>query len=56
MDSEEFVLLEREVKDAFHDYNKSLIRIYERAKARSGIYLHNPRIFFNDVEKFLGWI
>ena len=56
MDFGDFVTLENEVKDAFHNYNKGVMRIYERAKARSSIYLHNPRIFFNDIEKFLGWV
>ncbi|TVM03552.1 MAG: hypothetical protein CV087_04370 [Candidatus Brocadia sp. WS118] len=56
MDYESFTTMENEAKDAFHDYNKGVMRILERAKARSNIYLHNPRIFFNDVEKFLGWL
>lgn len=55
-DYEDFITMENDAKDAFHDYNKSIRRILERAKARSNIYLHNPRIFFNDVEKFLGWL
>jgi len=53
---EDFVLLEDKVKDAFHNYNKGFMRIIERAKARSSVYIHNPKIFFNDFEKFLGWI
>ncbi len=56
MDFGDFVTLENKVKDAFHNYNKGVMRIFERAKARSSIYLHNPRIFFNDIEKFLGWV
>jgi tRNA A37 methylthiotransferase MiaB len=56
MDHEDFVALENEVKDAFHTYNKGVMRIFERAKARSGVYFHNPKIFFNDIEKFLGWM
>ena len=56
MDFGDFVTLENEVKDAFHNYNKGVMRIFERAKARSSVYLHNPRIFFNDIEKFLGWV
>lgn len=56
MEHEEFITLENEVKDAFHTYNKGIMRILERAKARSGVYFHNPRIFFNDIEKFLGWM
>jgi radical SAM superfamily enzyme YgiQ (UPF0313 family) len=52
----DFVTLENEVKNAFHNYNKGVMRIFERAKARSGVYLHNPRILFNDIEKFLGWV
>ncbi|MCC7210344.1 MAG: radical SAM protein [Candidatus Brocadia sp.] len=56
MDYENFITMENEAKDVFHDYNKGIGRILERAKARSNIYLHNPRIFFNDIEKFLGWL
>lgn len=56
MDHEDFVTLENEVKDAFHTYNKGVMRIFERAKARSGVYFHNPKIFFNDIKKFLGWM
>lgn len=52
----DFATLENEVKNAFHNYNKGIIRIFERAKARSGVYLHNPKILFNDIEKFLGWV
>ncbi len=56
MDAKGFAALEEEVKNAFHAYNKGVMRIYERARARSRIYLHNPGIFLNDVRKFLGWI
>ena len=56
MNLEDFVTLENDVKNAFHNYNKGIMRILERAKARSGVYLHNPRILFNDIEKFLGWV
>lgn len=56
MDYESFTNMESKTKDAFHEYNKGVMRILERAKARSSIYLHNPRIFLNDVEKFLGWL
>ncbi len=56
MDYEDFITLESEIKKAFHDYNKGVMRILERAKARSNVYVRNPRIFFNDIEKFLGWI
>ncbi len=56
MSQEDFITLENEVKDAFHNYNKGVMRIFERARSRSNVYLHNPRIFFNDIEKFLGWI
>lgn len=56
MDEEEFTALEREVKETFHDYNKNITRIYERAKARSSVYVRNPKIFLSDIEKFLGWM
>ena len=56
MNLKDFVTLENDVKNAFHNYNKDIMRILERAKARSGVYLHNPRILFNDIEKFLGWV
>ncbi|MDR4506729.1 MAG: B12-binding domain-containing radical SAM protein [Candidatus Brocadiaceae bacterium] len=56
MDQKEFTWLEEKAKKAFHDYNKGVGRIFERAKARSSVYLHNPKILFNDIEKFFGWI
>ncbi len=56
MACEDFITLENEVKEAFHNYNKGIIRIFERARSRSNVYLHNPGIFFNDIEKFFGWI
>ncbi len=56
MDHGDFVALEKEVKDAFHTYNKGILRIFERAKARSGVYLNNPKIFCSDIKKFLGWV
>ncbi|NUO08241.1 MAG: radical SAM protein [Candidatus Brocadia sp.] len=56
MGHEDFITLENEVKEAFHTYNKGVARILERARSRSNVYLQNPRIFFNDIEKFLGWI
>jgi anaerobic magnesium-protoporphyrin IX monomethyl ester cyclase len=56
MNKEDFVTLENEVKDAFHNYNKGFMRIFERVKARSRVYFNTPRIFFNDIEKFLGWV
>lgn len=56
MSQADFVLLEHEVKDAFHNYNKGFWRIYERARARSRVYFHTPGILLNDVEKFWGWI
>lgn len=56
MNQEDFITMENEVKGAFHNYNKGVMRIFERARSRSNVYLHNPRIFFNDIKKFLGWI
>jgi hypothetical protein len=52
----EFAALENEIKHAFHAYNRGVLRILERAKARSSLYLHDPRILFSDIEKFIGWI
>ncbi|KAA0249759.1 MAG: radical SAM protein [Candidatus Jettenia sp. AMX1] len=56
MSHEDFAVLENELKNAFHHYNKGFIRIFERVKARSYLYVNNPGIFFNDIEKFFGWI
>jgi len=56
MGSGDFKALEKEAKEAFHNYNKGVVRIFERAKARSSVYLRNPKIFLNDVEKYLGWV
>ncbi|MFO0795646.1 MAG: hypothetical protein U0586_16465 [Candidatus Brocadiaceae bacterium] len=56
MSHDDFVKIEMQVKDAFHTYNKGVGRIFERAKARSSVYFHNPGILLGDVKKFLGWI
>lgn len=56
MEQEDFLKLEGEIKEAFHEYNKGIMRICERAKARSRIYLHNPKILLGDFQKFLGWV
>ena len=56
MSHDDFVKIEMQVKEVFHTYNKGVGRIFERAKARSSVYFHNPGILLADVKKFLGWI
>lgn len=56
MDNREFERLELEMKKAFHKYNMGFSRLAKRAKARSNLYLHEPRILWSDLRKFWGWV
>jgi radical SAM superfamily enzyme YgiQ (UPF0313 family) len=56
MDNREFENLELEMKEAFHKYNMGLSRLIRRAKSRSKLYLHEPKILGNDLRKFWGWV
>ncbi|MCF6157864.1 MAG: radical SAM protein [wastewater metagenome] len=56
MSHEDFATLEKEVKNAFHRYNRGFLRILKRVKARSRVYVSMPGVLFNDVNKFLGWL
>ncbi|MFH0987864.1 MAG: radical SAM protein, partial [Parcubacteria group bacterium] len=52
----EFEALQTEIKNEFHHYNAGLFRILKRLTARSGIYLQEPVMLWNDFKKFLGWM
>lgn len=56
MSREEFERLEYEMKEVFHKYNMGFPRLFKRAKSRSGLYMSNPKVFFDDFKKFLSWI
>jgi radical SAM superfamily enzyme YgiQ (UPF0313 family) len=55
MSDEEFKKLEAEMKEAFHRYNMGLPRLIKRARARSKIYLREPKTILRDIKKFLAW-
>jgi radical SAM superfamily enzyme YgiQ (UPF0313 family) len=54
MNKEEFERLELEMKKAIHKYNMGFSRLVKRAKARSNLYLHEPKMLWSDIKKFLG--
>src|SRR3989338_924891 len=54
--NEEFVKIEREMKNFFHNYNKGLPRLLKRVKSRSSLYRHSPKTLFEDFKKFLSWL
>ncbi len=56
MGNKEFGKLESEMKRAFHKYNMGFIRLAKRAKSRSKLYLHEPRMFCGDIKKFWSWL
>lgn len=56
MNAEELEQIELLMKNSFHKYNRSPIRILKRAKARSRIYLKEPAMLFSDFRKFLAWL
>ncbi len=55
MTNEEFLKIEKHIKDNFHKHNSGLSRIIKRAKARSSLYLKEPSALFSDFKKFLAW-
>jgi len=55
MTPEEFVAVEREVKDRFHRYNGHWRRILNRARARTAQYVRSPHVLYADFRKYLSW-
>ena len=55
IDEEEFVLLEKKIKKAFHEYNKNYKQLFKRLRSRVHLYSKEPYIFINDFRKFLMW-
>jgi len=55
IDQQRFRRLEQEMKEKFHNYNKSFRRIFRRARARSKLYIKQPYILFRDFKKYLSW-
>jgi radical SAM superfamily enzyme YgiQ (UPF0313 family) len=48
--------IEQLMKTSFHRYNRSLGRIFLRARARSTLYLNSPAALADDFRKFLAWL
>jgi anaerobic magnesium-protoporphyrin IX monomethyl ester cyclase len=55
IEPEQFILLEREMKERFHKYNRHYTRILNRARARMSQYLQSPRMLYTDFQKYLSW-
>lgn len=56
MGEEEFTLLEKEMKDAFHRYNKRPVHVMAMAKAKIMVYIKEPDILYEDIRKYLRYI
>jgi len=56
MSDEEFRRIELFMKDSFHKYNRGVTRIFKRARARSALYLKEPKALLGDFRKFLTWL
>jgi radical SAM superfamily enzyme YgiQ (UPF0313 family) len=55
IDEERFVILEKEIKEHFHNYNKRVRQVFKRAKSRVNIYRNEPIMLWEDVKKFFRW-
>ncbi len=56
MSSSEFDALDKEMTDAFNRYNRSLIRLLSRLRAKIRVYIKEPGILWNDIKKFRAWV
>jgi len=56
MKEDEFKIIEKFMKRSFHKFNRSPARIIKRAKARSALYLLEPKMLLNDLSRFLAWL
>jgi len=56
MTDEEFMQIEKYLKNSFHKYNRGTARILKRARARSILYRKEPAALLGDVRKFLAWL
>lgn len=56
MTDDRFRYLEGYMKASFHRYNRGFARIVKRARARSTLYVKEPRALFDDFRKFLAWL
>ena len=55
LDPARFRALESEMKSKFHAYNKNVARVLKRAKARAGLYWHQPATLLSDFRKYISW-
>jgi hypothetical protein len=55
IDREHFEAIEGELKVLFHAYNKSLGRLWKRAKSRARLYLAQPAALMTDLRKYRKW-
>jgi anaerobic magnesium-protoporphyrin IX monomethyl ester cyclase len=56
MTDDRFRYLEHYMKACFHRYNRGPARIVKRARARSALYVKEPRALLDDFRKFWAWL
>ena len=56
MSGKEFDALEKEMKEEFHKYNRGISKLTKRARSRSKIYMHDPKVILSDFKKLLNWM
>jgi radical SAM superfamily enzyme YgiQ (UPF0313 family) len=56
MSKEEFQIIEKEIKEKFHKYNKRFRNIVKTASAKFNVYRREPKILFEDIKKFFSYI
>lgn len=52
---EDFSRLEKEVNKAFHQYNKKIGNVLAMGRSKIGVYLRDPKIFYEDIKKLLSY-
>lgn len=56
MSNEELEEIEEFMKTSFYKHNRSPLRIFQRGKSRSALYLKKPEVLLDDFKKFLAWL
>ncbi len=55
IEPEPYALLEQDMKERFHRYNKQYRRLLNRARSRAMQYVRSPRVLYGDFQKYLSW-
>ena len=56
IDIKGFVVIEKEIKEKFHAYNKRPINVIKTAFAKFDVYIREPKILIEDIKKFFKYI